>query len=93
MKRLFLLTLILCSSCATPQYIWLHPNYNDGDFNKDTYQCQQDAMIFASSSRQSSSTPAMANPLATVLFGETEVNYQFRFKQCMQVKGYTLTQK
>ncbi len=85
--------LFLLAACATSQWIWVKSDFNQAQFNSDVYRCQQEAMVFASSAGQSLSAPSVQNPLMSALFGEKEINYQARFKQCMELGGYKLEKR
>jgi hypothetical protein len=85
--------LFLLTFCATAQWIWVKSDFNQTQFNSDVYRCQQEAMVYASSAGRSFSTPSSQSPFLTALFGEKDVNYQIRFKQCMELGGYKLEKR
>lgn len=81
--------LFVLSGCAPrQQFIWVSNTFSQEQFDKDKYQCQQDAAIYAQSMRVQN----LENPdlVTTALIGDGYVFREQRFKQCMEVKGYTL---
>lgn len=93
--NLLVLTVLVFSliGCAAHQQVWVKPDFNQSQFNSDVYRCQQDAVIYAQNARGTWSSHANQNIFLTGLFGEREVNYQFRFKECMQISGYQLEKR
>lgn len=89
---IILLAMVLFSACAQKQFLWVKPDFNQAQFNNDVYRCQQDASVYASTSGGISSH-ASQNLFASALLGEKEVNYQIRFRECMNLAGYQLTEK
>ena len=90
------LSIFFMPACATPKNVWVNPNVTQAQADADVYRCQQDAAIFANSVTGTMASPAMQsnqNIFMKTLLGEKEVNYQLRFKQCMELAGYHLEQQ
>lgn len=74
--RPVLLLLILLASCA-PRYAFTKPDFNQADFQRDGYECERDMRAGAAS-------------FGGGWYGD--VLAQRFLVQCMQVRGYTLTE-
>ena len=90
MKFILIMSLLIVSSCA-PNPVWVHPKFSQAQFDADRYHCQQEAWHYAQSSH-GLSTDIKTDFLQT-LRGEKQVNYEIRFRQCMEVEGYQHQEK
>ena len=90
MKLILIMSLLILSSCAS-NLVWVHPNCSQAQFDADRYHCQQQAWHYAQSSH-GLSTDIKTDFLQT-LRGEKQVNYEIRFRQCMELEGYHLEEK
>jgi hypothetical protein len=81
---------LFLSSCATNQ-VWVHPNFSQAQLDADRYRCQQEAWSYAQSSHGLS--PDIKTDFLQTILGEKQVNYDIRFRQCMEFAGYHLEEK
>jgi hypothetical protein len=81
---------LFLSSCAS-NGVWVHPNFGQAQSDADRYRCQEEAWCYAQQS-DGLSTDIKTNFLQTLL-GEKQVNYEIRFRQCMELAGYQLEEK
>jgi hypothetical protein len=83
---------VFMTGCATgPQKKWYHSSKSEGDYNQDSYACQQDASLYAASKKGSAHLELTYSEIMQgSLIGDQKVLEQKRFRQCMEAKGYEL---